>query len=83
MAGFRAVETRRYLVRATTTGVSGVIDPHGRVVDSLGVGARGVLLTPVAALSGLTPYARLGDVFALACVIVAAAALLGRRSGAA
>ena len=62
MAGFRAVETRRYLVRATTTGISGVIDPHGRVVASLGVGARGVLVTPVAALSGLTPYARLGDV---------------------
>ena len=83
MAGFRAVETRRYLVRATTTGISGVIDPHGRVVDSLGVGARGVLVTPVAALSGLTPYARLGDVFALACLIVAAAALLLPRTRAA
>jgi apolipoprotein N-acyltransferase len=83
MAGFRAVETRRYLVRATTTGVSGVIDPHGRVVASLDVGARGVLVTPVAALSGLTPYARLGDVFGLGCVIVAAAALLGRRTSSA
>src|SRR5262249_10953109 len=79
MAGFRAAETRRYLVRATTTGISGVIDPYGRVVSSLGVGARGVLVTPVAALSGLTPYVRLGDVFAVGCVVAAVAALLGRR----
>jgi apolipoprotein N-acyltransferase len=79
MAGFRAVETHRYLVRATTTGISGVIDPLGRVVASLDVGVRGALVTPVAGLSVLTPYARLGDVFALGCVIVAAAALLGRR----
>jgi apolipoprotein N-acyltransferase len=81
MAVFRSVETRRYLVRATTTGISGVVDPFGRVVASLGVGARGALVTPVAGLSGLTPYARLGDVFGLGCVVVAAAALLWRWRG--
>jgi apolipoprotein N-acyltransferase len=79
MAVFRSVETRRYLVRATTTGISGVIDPFGRVIASLPVGARGALVTPVAELSGLTPYARLGDVFGLACVVVVAAALVWRR----
>lgn len=76
MAAFRAVETRRYLVRATTTGISGIIDPFGRVLGSLDVGARGALVVPVSGLSGLTPYARFGDAFAFGCVVVAGAYLL-------
>jgi apolipoprotein N-acyltransferase len=78
MAALRAVETRRYLVRAATTGISGVIDPHGRVVDSLGLGVRGALVTPVSGLTVITPYVRLGDVFAFGCVLVAVIALLAR-----
>src|SRR5437870_103764 len=58
MAAFRAVETRRYLVRAATTGVSGVIDPYGRVVASLGPGEAGVVTASAAGRSALTPYAR-------------------------
>ncbi len=80
MAVFRAVETRRYLVRAATTGVSGVVDPYGRVVTTLAPGATGVLDVSVAGRSALTPYVRLGDVFAFACVLAAAAALHGRRT---
>jgi apolipoprotein N-acyltransferase len=80
MATFRAVETRRYLVRAATTGISGVIDPLGRVVASLDVGVRGALVTPVSGLSGLTPHVCLGDVFALGCVVLAVALLVGRSS---
>ena len=77
MAMFRAVETRRYLVRASTTGPSAVIDPYGRVVASLAPGTSGVLTATVAGRRGLTPYARLGDAFALASGCLAAAALLG------
>ena len=70
------METRRYLVRATTTGISGIIDPFGRVLGSLDVGVRGALVVPVSGLSGLTPYARFGDAFAFACVVFAGSALL-------
>jgi len=80
MAVFRAVETRRYLVRAATTGTSAVIDPYGRVVDSLPPGATGVLRTKVAGRTTLTPYVRLGDLFAFVCAGVAGAALLRRPS---
>jgi apolipoprotein N-acyltransferase len=79
MATFRAVETRRWLVRAATTGVSGVFDPSGRVVDSLPSGTVGVLLTRVQGRTGMTPYVRFGDGCALACVAVAAVSLLRRR----
>jgi len=80
MAVFRAVETRRYLVRAATTGTSAVIDPYGRVVDSLPPGTTGVLRTKVAGRTTLTPYVRLGDLFAFVCAGVAGAALLRRPS---
>jgi apolipoprotein N-acyltransferase len=80
MAAFRAVETRRYLVRAATTGISGVIDPFGRVVTSLDFATRGALVVPVAGLSGLTPYVRLGDVFAFGCALVAVAIFVAQST---
>src|SRR5262249_44271923 len=81
MAVFRAVETRRYLVRAATTGVSGIVDPYGAVVDALPPGASGTLVASVAGRTAMTPYVRFGDVFALACTLVAAAALYRIASG--
>ena len=79
MAIFRAVETRRYLVRAATTGISGIIDPYGRVMAQLAAGSSGVVTAPVAGRSELTPYVRVGDAFAFGCAIVAVAALRARR----
>jgi len=79
MAVFRAVETRRHLARAATTGISAVVDPYGRVVAALAPDEPGVLHAHVDGRTGLTPYARLGDVFALGCLLVAAAALAWLR----
>jgi len=73
MAVFRAVETRRYLVRAATTGVSGIVDPFGRVLDTIAPGSVGTATAVVAARSEVTPYVRLGDAFALLCLLHAAA----------
>ncbi len=78
MGAFRAVETRRWLVRAATTGVSGVFDPYGHVVASLPPHTEGVLLARVGALTRLTPYVRLGDVFAFGGVGVVVVALAAR-----
>jgi apolipoprotein N-acyltransferase len=79
MSVFRAVEARRYLIRGAITGVSGIVDPIGRVVSSLGSNESGVLAAEVAGRRELTPYVRFGDAFAVACAIVSLAALAHRR----
>lgn len=76
MATFRAVETGRYLVRAATTGISGVIDPHGRVVAKIEPNTSGVLSAVVVGEQRLTPYVRYGDLFAYLCGLIASAGLL-------
>lgn len=72
LAQLRAVEQRRYLVRATNTGVSAVIDPLGRVIARSGSFTRETLDVEVAMLAGSTPYQTLGDwpgVLALAALL--------------
>jgi apolipoprotein N-acyltransferase len=72
MAVFRAVEARRFLVRAATTGISGVIDPWGRIVAASEPGAPRIVFASVESRRGTTPYVRYGDWFALACLLYAA-----------
>jgi apolipoprotein N-acyltransferase len=64
IAAARAVEEGMPLVRAATTGISGVVDSYGRVVARLGLGERGVVDSPLPqALENATLYARVGDLF--------------------
>lgn len=76
MAVVRAVENRRYVVRAANTGISAIIDPYGRVLAETTIGERTVLDGDVAYRSDLTFYVRFGDVFAFAVSLLAALALL-------
>jgi apolipoprotein N-acyltransferase len=61
MAPLRAVETRRALARSTATGISTLVDDHGRVRKSLGLFREGYLLDRLPLRSDLTLYTRLGD----------------------
>jgi len=61
LSKLRAVEQRRYLVRATNTGVSAVIDPLGRVVAQSDAFTQQSLDAEVAMLEGRTLYQALGD----------------------
>ena len=70
MVRARAVETRRWLVRASTSGPSAIVDPGGRIVDRIPFGATGVVRASIEARTEETPYGTLGDVFAWGCVLL-------------
>jgi apolipoprotein N-acyltransferase len=76
MARLRAVEERRFLVRATNSGISAVVDANGRLVTRSAVQAAENLRATVARLDQTTWYARGGDwVGCLSAVLVAAMAM--------
>lgn len=60
LAQLRAIEHRRYLVRATNSGVSAIVDPAGRVVAQTQVGTRENLRGTVGLRTGKTLYSRFG-----------------------
>jgi len=81
LARLRAVETRRWLVRASNSGVSAVIDPNGALVASLPFGAAGALVQRVVPLHGLTPYVRWGEwVIAGSALLLSLAGLVHVRA---
>ncbi len=74
----RALESNRWLLSATNTGVTASIDPYGRTVARLPRKERGALVAPYALTSVTTFYARHGDWFAWVCAIISAGALVTR-----
>ena len=72
MTVFRAVETRTPLLRVASTGVSGLIDSRGRIVERLPSRSPEVRLVTVMPGSGQSLYTRLGDGFAWLALMVAA-----------
>ena len=78
-ATMRAIEQGRFLVRAANTGISGVIDPYGRVLARSGLFERAVVVEDVRLLDELTIYGRFGDAGAYAGAAIAALVLAGGR----
>ncbi len=82
---FRAVETRRSVVRAVNMGISAVIDPDGRVIETQGDSwsrskqVEGVILAVVPIDGRLSWYARTGDWLPGLCWTLIAVGLLWAR----
>ncbi len=56
----RAIEQGLPMIRVANTGISGIIDPYGRVLRSLSLGRSGVIDAPLPASIGKTIYSRYG-----------------------
>ena len=69
----RAVEQGLPIVRSANAGISALVDPYGRVIDSLPLQERGVIDVRLPEALQPTLYARLGDLF-LAFLLAAASA---------
>ena len=68
MAQARAAEVGRWVVRATSSGVSQIIDPRGRVTGSIAEPVSGQLTRSAACVTYLTPYCRATFVLPYLCV---------------
>tara|TARA_B100000745_G_scaffold294157_1_gene236806 strand:- start:2734 stop:3567 length:834 start_codon:yes stop_codon:yes gene_type:complete len=68
MAKLRAVENRRYLIRAANTGISGFVDPWGRVLKSTEVNRAALLLGEIWPSDQRTLYGAIGDALPLLCI---------------
>lgn len=60
IARMRAVENGRWLLRTTNNGVTGIVDPDGKVTASLPQFEEGVLRGQISVMQGRTPYSHVG-----------------------
>ncbi len=74
-----AIELGLPLARAANTGISAVVDPVGRIVNSLPLGAEGVFDAPLPRAIGAPIYARIGDAPAFIVMLMALIAVVRRR----
>jgi len=87
MAQLRAIEFDRSVVVASTTGVSAIVAPDGRLITHSGTWQRAVLEARVPLLTGQTLAERLGNwpeyviagLTVLALIAAASGAIAGRR----
>lgn len=70
MARLRAIENRRFLLRAAGTGISAVIDPFGRTRHEIGLFQQGIIIDRVSPSRHLTLYTRYGDWLAYLCIAI-------------
>ncbi len=70
-AVFRAVETKRALVRAANTGISGFIDPLGRIQQKSPLFKPAAIHQSIHLMTLKTLYTRIGDLFATICLVLA------------
>jgi apolipoprotein N-acyltransferase len=70
MARMRAIENRRWILRDTNNGITAVIDPYGRVRQSIPRHAVDALPAQYGFRGDVTFYTAHGDVFAWLCVLL-------------
>jgi len=70
IARVRAVENRRYFLRAANTGFSAIIEPTGRIAVSTGLAEEAICLGRFGFIEEKTFYSRYGNVFVWLCVII-------------
>jgi apolipoprotein N-acyltransferase len=76
----RAVETGRWLVRASSSGISAFVDPTGRIVAAKPYGGFGALVHRVDAARRITPYVQFENWVVVVCALLAVRAIVWRCS---
>ena len=79
IARMRAMETGRFLLRATNTGVTAIVAPDGKIVSQAPQFTATVLTDVITPMGGMTPYARSGDKPAIYGMVLALLGLISYR----
>jgi apolipoprotein N-acyltransferase len=74
-ASMRAIEEGRYLARSANTGISGFVDPYGRVLQQSKIFERTILTGEIRMLEERTIYGKIGDLCAYICLALTLASL--------
>lgn len=77
----RALETGRYMLRSTNTGMTAVVDPHGRIVEAAPQFSVATVNATVQGYSGATPYVRWGNtpIVVLIIALIGLTIVIARR----
>jgi apolipoprotein N-acyltransferase len=78
-ASLRSIEEGRYLARAANTGISGFVDPYGRVLQESHLFESAVLTEDLRFLTDRTIYSRVGDLVGWLSVVLTAVAFVTSR----
>ena len=78
-ASLRSIEQGRYLARAANTGISGFVDPYGRVLQQSNMFESAVMAEDLRFITERTIYSYIGDTVGWAGVAITVAALLSTR----
>jgi apolipoprotein N-acyltransferase len=76
MVVFRAVENHLSFARSANTGISGFIDPFGRIAEATPIFTEQAVKATIQVWRPHTFYSRYGDVFAYGCAIICALLVL-------
>lgn len=79
MAMMRAIEQGRYLARSANTGISGIIDPYGRVLVRTNLFETVAVVGEARFVQEKTLYARIGDLVAYLAIAITVLALVATR----
>jgi apolipoprotein N-acyltransferase len=70
IARTRAMETGRFLLRSANTGITAIVAPDGTVVSRAPAFKVTTLTGTITPMSGITPYARFGDVPVIGFILI-------------
>jgi apolipoprotein N-acyltransferase len=76
MIVFRAIENKRSLARAANTGISGFVNPYGKIISASEIFTDDSVAASLPVLSSLTFYCQYGDIFAIFCCLVLAISVI-------
>jgi len=77
MARMRAMETGRFLLRSTNTGVTAVISPKGEIINQAPLFQEVALTGTITPMGGMTPYAKWGDKPVMWTMVILLLGLIG------